>query len=235
MTEQPFDDGGRRRRRNGVIFNIVVTVIDVVVAIVAFDLARRTGASEAVAYFIGCIGPLLGSLVVWLRARELSGASMAVLAFTVLSAVAVVVGSRTPAMLLYKDAVVTGLVGLIFAGSMLFPRPLAFYFGQRYGTDGTHQGMERFDQLWQYPLFRRAQYACTAVWAIIFLAEAIGKAYLIHSLGFDTAYTWTQILPFIATAVALLLTFVMVKHYRTAGNRIMAEHQHANTPPPSTP
>lgn len=208
-----------KRRRNGLIFNVAVTVLDVGVAIAAFQLTRGAGASEAVAYFVGSAGPLLGSLAVWLRAREWSGASIAILAFTVLSAVAALVGSHHADVLLYKDAVVTGLVGLVFAGSMLFPRPLAFYFGQRYATDGTHQGMEDWSGMWRYPLFRHAQYVITAVWAAVYLLEAAGKAYLIHSVGFDAAYTWTQVLPWAATTVALLATFAIARYCRAVALR----------------
>jgi hypothetical protein len=202
--------------RSGLIFNIVVTLIDVGVAVVAFQVARSAGASKSAAYLIGSIGPLLGTLVVWRRTRQLSGASLAILAFTVLSAVAALAGSHNPEMLLYKDAVVTGLVGVILAGSMLFPRPLAFYFGQRYATDGTRDGMESWNRLWRYRQFRRAQYAITVVWAVVFLLEALVKAYIIHSTGFNAAYRWTQILPFAAAAIATVLTVVIGKHYRAA-------------------
>jgi hypothetical protein len=202
--------------RSGLLFNIAVTAIDVGVALAAFQIARHAGASNAVAYFVGSAGPLLGSLAVWLRARELSGASIAVLAFTVLSAVVALAGSHDDDALLYKDAVVTGLIGLIFAVSMLFPRPLAFYFGQRYSTDGTHEGMEAWAELWRYRVFRRANYVITVVWAAAFVLEAAGKAWIVHSTAFSSAYTWTQVLPWAATAIAILMTIAIARHYSRA-------------------
>jgi hypothetical protein len=134
----------------------------------------------------------------WARARELSGASLALLAFTLLSALAAVVSSHNPDLLLYKDAMATGLIGLIFPGSLLFPRPLAFYFG-RYATDGTHVGIEAWRQMWQYRAFRQAQYAITAAWAVVYVIEAAAVAYVIHSNGVTAAYTATQVLPWTAT------------------------------------
>ncbi len=215
----------------GLVFNAVVTVVDVGVAIAAFQIARHVGASEAAAYVIGGVGPLLGNLVVWLRSRQASGASIAILAFTMLSAAAAFAGSRNPDALLYKDAVVTGLVGLIFAASMLFPRPLAFHFGQRYGTDGTPDEMRQWASLWRYRLFRRAQYSVTTVWAVVYLLEAAGKAYLIHSVGFGSAYTWSQLLPWAATAVAAALTVGLARHYARLG-REEARDASADEPPP---
>lgn len=209
-------DGLLTPGRTSVLFNVAVTAIDVGVALVAFQLARHAGASDAVAYFAGSVGPLLGSLAVWLRARTLSGASIAILAFTALSAVAALAGSRNADALLFKDAVVTGLVGLTFAASMLFPRPLAFYFGQRYLTDGTHAGMADWAALWRDQSFRRANYAITAAWAASYLLEAAGKAYVIHTAVFTKAYTWTQLLPWVAATLATLLTIMITRHYSRA-------------------
>jgi len=67
-------------RHSGLWFNIAVTALDAGVALVAFQLARHAGASESTAYLIGSTGPLLGAAAVWARARELSGASLALLA-----------------------------------------------------------------------------------------------------------------------------------------------------------
>jgi hypothetical protein len=203
-------------RINGLWFSVAVTAIDAGGAVVAFQLARHAGASESSAYLIGSVGPLLGALLVWARAREVSGASVAILAFTVLSSVITVVGSHDANALLYKDALSTGLVGLIFAGSLLFPRPLAFYFGQRYLTDGTHVGMEEWRSMWRYHAFRHGNYAVTAVWAAAYLIEAAIKAYVIHTNGFAAAYTWTQVLPWVATGVAAAFTVAITRHYQRA-------------------
>jgi hypothetical protein len=199
-------------RQRGLWFNSAVTALDAGVALVAFQLARHAGASESTAYLVGSTGPLLGAVAVWARARELSGASLALLAFTLLSAVAAVVSSHNPDLLLYKDAMATGLIGVIFAGSLLFPRPLAFYFGQRYATDGTHVGIEAWRRMWQYRAFRQAQYAVTTAWAVVYLIEAAALAYVIHSNGF----TGTQVLPWTATGVAVALTIALARHYRRA-------------------
>jgi hypothetical protein len=202
--------------RAGLMFNVLVTVLDVGVAIAVFALARSAGGSDVTAYLIAGIGPVLGSVAVWLRAGKFSGASLAVFAFTVLSAAAALVGSRNPDVLLYKDAVVTGLVGLVFAVSLLWPRPLAFYFGQRYATDGSRGGMQAWSRMWRYREFRRAQYAITVVWAVAYLLEAIAKTLIIHASTFDAAYAWTQLLPWIATAAAVGLTVMLARHYARA-------------------
>lgn len=205
------------RGGSGIVFNIGVTVIDVGVAILAFQVARNLGASDAAAYMLGSVGPALGSIAVWVRAKKVSGASLAILAFTLLSALAVFIGSRRPEVLLYKDAVVTGIIGLIFAGSLLFRRPLVFYFLQRYATDGTQEGMERYNSLWRYRAFRHAHQVISLVWGAVYLVEAGVKAWVISRTSFGTAYVWDQVLPWIAAAVALVISIRLARYYKRSG------------------
>lgn len=133
--------------KKGAGFNIAVTVLEIGGGIALFHFAKGIGGSDVEAYLTGSIAPLLGGLVVWARSRKFSGASVAMFAFVALSAVVavVVVGRTNPKVLLYKDCATTALVGLVFGLScVLMPRPLVFYFAQRYGTDGTHEGMSAF-------------------------------------------------------------------------------------------
>ncbi len=104
------------------------------------------GASDVVSYLVGSIAPVLGGIAIWIKARKFSGASAAIFSFTFLSAVIALVGSTTPKVLLYKDCAATALIGLVFLGScVLAHKPVVFYMAQRYGTDGTHDGMSTFD------------------------------------------------------------------------------------------
>ena len=130
-------------------FNIMVTAVEVGGSIALFHLAQRMGASDVVSYLIGSIAPVLGGFMVWAKARTFSGASAAIFSFTALSAIIALIGSTAPKVLLYKDCAVTALIGLIFLGSCVVARkPVVFYMAQRYGTDGTHDGMAIFDRMW---------------------------------------------------------------------------------------
>ena len=137
-------------------------------------LAKALGAGDVGAYLIGSIGPLLGAVVIWVRARTFSGASAAIFAFTALSALVAVIGSTDSRVLLYKDCATTAVIGLVFGLScVVLPRPVMFYFAQRYGTDGTKEGMAAYDQMWvAYRGFRTSMYQISIVWAVVFLAQA---------------------------------------------------------------
>ncbi len=217
--------------KKGVAFNIGVTVLEIGGGIGLFHLAKGIGASDVAAYLAGSVAPLLGALVVWARSRKFSGASAAMFAFVALSAVvAVVVGRTDPKVLLYKDCATTALVGLVFGLScVLMPRPVVFYFAQRYGTDGTREGMSTFDKMWvAYPAFRHGMYQISILWAVIYLVQAGGTALIIASTTFSTAYNWNQILPITAFVVAMGLTVIISRHGQRAGRQAAAAGDQGN-------
>lgn len=39
------------------------------------------------------------------------------------------------------QSAVTGLFGLVLLISLLLPRPVMFYFGRKFGTDGSREGV----------------------------------------------------------------------------------------------
>ena len=199
--------------RKGMVFNIAVTVLEIGGAIAMFHLVTGLGGSDITAYLSGSAAPLLGAAVVWARSRKFSGASAAIFAFTALSALVAAIGSTEPKMLLYKDCAAIAIIGLIFGFSCFVgKRPIVFYFSQRWGTDGTNDGMSAFDKMWvAYPGFRRTMYQVSVVWAVAFLVQAGVTALIIASTPFDTAYDWDQILPIVTVVVAMVITGLIAR------------------------
>ncbi|CAG6399301.1 conserved membrane hypothetical protein [Actinacidiphila cocklensis] len=70
------------------------------------------------------------------------------------------------------DAAFTGLVGVAFAVSPAFGRPLTFWFGRRFAADGS-AAAARWNGLWlRSAAFRAVQYRLTAAWGAGCLVEA---------------------------------------------------------------
>lgn len=205
--------------KKGVRFNILVTAVEIGGSIGLFHLARRMGASDVVSYLVGSIAPVVGGFMVWVRARMFSGASAAIVAFTALSAVIALIGSTTPKVLLYKDCATTALIGLIFLGScVLGRRPLVFYMAQRYGTDGTHEGMAIFDTIWDVSRdFRVCMYVISYLWAALFVIQAAGTALIIRHSSYSTGYDYDQILPLVAIGLGIPASIAVGRHFNTKG------------------
>ncbi|MGH7919206.1 MAG: VC0807 family protein [Candidatus Dormibacteraceae bacterium] len=207
------------RAQKGIWFNAAVTVIEIGGAIALFHLAQHLGASDVASYLVGSIGPVVGGLAVWAKAHKFSGASAAIFAFTAVSASIAVIGSTTPKVLLYKDCATTALVGLVFLGScVLSRRPVVFYMAQRYGTDGTHDGMANFDAMWDtYRDFRTGMYATNFLWAALFLAQAAGTALIIRQAAYATAYDYDQILPVVAVVLGIEGSIAIGRYFAKKG------------------
>jgi hypothetical protein len=205
--------------KKGVAFNAIVTIIEIGGSIALFHLARSMGASDVVSYLVGSIGPLAGGLIIWAKARKFSGASASIFAFTAVSAIIALLGSTDPKVLLYKDCAATALIGLIFLGSCVLARkPVVFYMAQRYGTDGTHDGMAVFDKMWSnYREFRTGMYVSGYMWAGLFLIQASATALIIHQVSYSTAYNYDQILPFAATGLGIIGSIAIARYYARKG------------------
>jgi hypothetical protein len=205
--------------KKGMRFNILVTAVEIGGSIGLFHLAQRMGASDVVSYLVGSIAPVVGGFMVWAKARKFSGASAAIFAFTALSAVIALIGSTSPKVLLYKDCAVTALIGLIFLGScVLVRKPLVFYMAQRYGTDGTHDGMAIFDAMWDISRdFRTCMYVISYLWAVLFVIQAAGAALIIRQTRYSTAYNYDQILPWAAIGLGIVGSIAIGRYFNKKG------------------
>jgi hypothetical protein len=210
--------------KKGRSFNILVTLIEIGGSIGLFHLARSLGASDVVSYLAGSIGPVVGGLLIWIKARTFSGASAAIFAFTAISAVIALIGSTNPKVLLYKDCATTALIGLIFLGScVLARRPVVFYMAQRYGSDGSHDGMALFDTLWNtYRNFRTTMYLISYLWAALFLIQAAVTALIIRQTSFSAAYNYDQILPLVATGLGIVGSVALGRRSQKRGEAARA-------------
>jgi hypothetical protein len=104
------------------------------------------------------------------------------------------------------------------ASCALARKPIAFYLAQRFGSDGTHDGMAIFDAMWSaYSDFRRGVYVISYMWAGLFLIQAAGTAWIVRQSSYSTGYNYDQILPLVATAVGIAGSLAISRHYAHKG------------------
>lgn len=209
--------------KQGLLFNIVVTTVEIGGSIGLFQLAQTLGANAVISYLAGSTAPVIGGLMVWARARKFSGASAAIFAFTALSAGIAFVGSTSPKMLLYKDCAATAAIGLLFLASCVLARkPLAFYMAQRYATDGTREAMAVFEKLWDLSRdFRKCLYRISYLWAVLFVVQAAGTAWIIYVTRYAEGYNYDQILPWVAIGLGVIASLAMGQQLRRSGDLIL--------------
>jgi hypothetical protein len=183
---------------------LLTGIFDIGLAIVLFQVAKhQLGASDFVAYLVASIGPILGAIIGLVRTRKIDGVAIIILINLLLSAAVTLIGSHDAKTLLLKDCVLTGGFGLVILITSLsiFPKPLMFFFGLKFGTDGTKEGTRWWYGLWDaYPSFRSGQRFLNNVWGIGFMVEALVKAVSVFVLPYGGAYAVNQVAPFVLIA-----------------------------------
>jgi intracellular septation protein A len=136
--------------------------------------------SETAALMLSSAPPILWSVAQLIWSRKLDTLSLLVIAGIALSLVATLLGG-SPRLLLVRESLITGIFGLIFLGSLLFPKPLMFYIVK---TTVTKQGMseEAFASRWSIPGFRSTFNLMTVFWGAGLLVEATVKIILAFTM-----------------------------------------------------
>ena len=178
-------------------------------------VATAAGAPPVVALALGAVWPLARAAVTAIVRRhvdELSILALLALAVGVAAALAV----HDVRILVVRNAATTALLGLVMLGSLVLRRPLIFYFGRRFATDGTPEGAARWDSYERYPSFRRANRVVTAVWGVGLLGEAVVRVVVGLWAPVVVALVVGHVLPYVVIAGLITATTVYGRRVRRA-------------------
>ncbi|MFE2141451.1 VC0807 family protein [Streptomyces sp. NPDC059456] len=203
---------------------ILTIALNVVAPILTYNtLVDDHGWSEASALLASGAWPVLDSAVMVAWRRKLDEFAIVTLVFLVITAVVSLVGAQSAQALLVKDSVITGLFGLLCLATLLTPRPLMFYFGRKFGTDGTPAGVAYYNDLWRFEGFRNAQRRMTLVWGVVYLIEAAVRVVLSYVLDTSTMVTLSPFMIYGTLGGLALWTVRFVKRTKAEGERRAAE------------
>jgi hypothetical protein len=128
------------------------------------------------------VPPVVWSLVELARFRRVDALSLIVLIGIVLSIGAMALGG-SPRMLLLRESLVSGAIGVAFLLSLPMRRPLIFYLARATVAREAAGGAERIDALWnERPAFATRMRMMTAVWGVGLTTETLLRSW--------TAWTW---------------------------------------------
>jgi hypothetical protein len=190
----------------GIVKGLLPTIIfNVVLTTATYFVLTAYGVAPVVALAVSGSWPLVEIAIVYAKQRRLDELSLFVLVFLAIGVVASL-AFNSPRIAILKDSAPTGLFGLVLLGSLLLPRPLMFFFGRRFATDGTPAGVQHWNDLWQYPRFRRSQYVTTTVWGVSFLVEVAARTILAFLLPFSVMVVVSQVLPIVVIVTLIVWT-----------------------------
>ncbi|MEW2415176.1 VC0807 family protein [Streptomyces sp. NPDC046866] len=197
---------------------ILTIALSVVAPIITYNtLVDDHGWSEASALLVSGAWPILDSAIMVAWRRKLDEFAIVTLVFLGITAAVSLIGANSTRALLVKDSAVTGLFGLLCLATLLAPRPLMFYFGRKFGTDGTPAGVAYYNGLWQFEGFRKAQRHITLVWGVVYLIEAAVRVALSYALSTSTMVTLSPFLIYGTLGGLALWTVRFVKRTKAEG------------------
>lgn len=174
----------QKASRMATILSLVSSImINVALPILIYwALKTYTGISDFLALVISGVPSLIDSIVGVIRRKRIDLLAGIVLVGIVITLILVALGG-SPKVYLIRESFFTAAFGLAYLISLLFPRPLAFYFARYFATGNHPENIPWFDSLWQYQQFRHTMRVITVVWGIGFLLEAALRTYLVIVLS----------------------------------------------------
>jgi hypothetical protein len=175
----------------GVTFSII---INAALPVLIFSLLKRyTSVSDFWALVVSGIPPIVDSVVGVIRKGRIDIIAGIVLLSIAVSIFLIFLGG-SPRLLLIRESFITAAIGLAYLVSLLFPRPLSFYFARHFLTGNVPERIVGFNALWQYPAFRFSMRLTAIVWGLGFLLEMAVRSFLVFTL---TIQQFVIISPFV--------------------------------------
>lgn len=146
-----------------------------------YRLARpQVGSTTAL--ILSALPALIWGLAQFLRFRRVDALSALVLLGIVLSLLVMALGG-SPRLLLLRESLVSGAIGIVFLLSLAARRPLIFYLGRATVAREMEGGADRFEMLWrEQPGFAASIRLMTLVWGLGLTGENALRSWL--------AWTW---------------------------------------------
>lgn len=193
-------------------------VLSVLLPLFTYLVLHASGFGEVSALALAGLWPLAELVVFYVVHRRIDELSAIIVGYLVLSVLVALLFS-SPRLLLIRESALTGLLGLTMIGSLVTSRPLGFYFGRKFGTDGSAAGVAWWNGLWRYPTFRRSQYVITGAWGIGLTAEAVVRIVLTFLLPVPVMSVLSFLMPLVVFPVLIAFTIVVARRTRAAAGR----------------
>lgn len=166
-----------KKTRNEIVITLIINIV--LPYLMYRLLIPHT--SSLIALSAAALVPLCDSLYSLIRTRKADAFSSFIFLGLILGVVAVLLGGDERFILL-RESYVTGILGVVFLGSLVFARPLIYHFAERF-TGRDPQMNDKWGRLAGY---RRTFRLITAVWGFSLLLEACIKVALVYSLSVST-------------------------------------------------
>lgn len=158
-------------------------------------LAERLGETPALLWSM--LPPLLWSAWELWREKRVDSLSVLVLVGIAFSVAVGMLGGR-PEVLLMRESLLSGVIGIVFLSSLLWPKPVLFYLAR--ATLGRRQagGAAHFDALYaQNPMVRQGMRSMTLAWGVGTVGETVLRYMVLQYVSTATFLWFSPILGYL--------------------------------------
>lgn len=207
--------GFRGTRRRAVVTSLLIN--GAAPFVIYYALKHYTHVSDFFAIVATGVPSTIDSLVGVARNRRIDVLAGVVLVGIAVSLVLISLGGSTK-LYLIRESFFTAAFGLAYLVSLLFPKPLAYYFARQFMVGNNAEGIAWFERFWQSnEAFRNLLRRIGLIWAVALLFEAALRTYLVLTL---TTEQFLAVSPFVfygITGALILWSFWIGRRARRRG------------------
>lgn len=145
--------------------------------------------------------PLVENVFHFVKHRNLDVFGGLMLMTFILSLVMVLLGGSEK-MLLLRESMITGVVGIVFLSSLLLNKPMIYHLASRFTR------VTNIEQKWQNAYFRKMMRNMTLIWGVLLVLEACTKVVMIYELSVGEVLALSSVVLYSFVGVAIGLTVV---------------------------
>lgn len=219
MPPEPQDDAGKPAGTNTVTTAWLLPVlVNIVLPIVTYFAVTASGVADVPALLISGGWPALEIAYTVRKQHHVDEFSVFVI-LGIIAGVATTAVSDDARAAFLKESITSGIVGVAFLVTLFAGRPLTFYLGRRFATDGSKAQRDWWNGLWRHPRFRLVQRRLGAAWGLALLIEAVGRGVLTWQLGTSSMVLVNNVVPYVVIAIMIGVSV-------SVGRREQAHAQH---------
>jgi hypothetical protein len=167
-----------------------------------------------VALALSAVPPTLESLWSILRRRRLDVMGALVLGGIAVSLALIALGG-SERILLLRESLVTSVVGLVFAASVVFRRPLLYYLARQMSTGGDAAQVAAWDRRWDdRPGFRRSMRVLSLFWGLGLVIEMVVRTIMVFEMEVSSFLLISPFVQYGLTGLMALWTVFYAKRRR---------------------
>lgn len=194
-------------------------IVDAGLPAIAYQILTRQGISEVMALTAGAIFPAANIAVGFMKTRRIDLIGALVLLFIAVGTVTSLISGNV-IFVLVKESMLTAVFGVICLWSLLWSRPLMFYFGRQFAAGDDPARIEWWNGRWEREGFRRTLRTMTVVWGVGYVLEAAARVVFALTLSPGMVVT---VSPTMAIVVTVLLIIWTGRYGRMARERALRE------------